>query len=237
MKNAPAERTTPRTSLATIGLREAGIICGRVERGMAMRVRSRGVRVLIGAIVGLVAAMALPSAVGAASPCAPGQPPGRPPGQPPGQPGQPPGRPPEYPPGQCQLRLSQSAATAGSTVTAAGSGFSPGSAVSLSLGGDTLGGATADGSGAFTASVTIPAGTAAGSYDMTAVGPDGVEGTRVLSASFTVLGQAADGSAASGAALPSTGSSSVPILLLVALGLVILGTMAVVAGRRRREEH
>lgn len=206
------------------------------ERGTAMTVRTTGARWLSGVLVALIAMIAVPSPADAASPCPPGQPPGRPPGRPPGTPGQPPGRPPQYPPGQCQLRLSSAAGAPGSTFTAAGAGFAAGSTVQLSFGGDPVSQATTDGSGAFTASLTVPADAASGATNVVAAGVDPAGEAYVLSAAFTVTGATTAGASAAqedSPSLPRTGSSALP-LLVVAIALIGAGAFAATIGRRKR---
>lgn len=138
-----------------------------------------------------------PTAVGASSPCPPGQPPARPPGDPPGRP---PGRPPLYPPGKCQLRMS---ASQDGSVSAAGLGYKPGSAVAISLGSDSVGTATADGRGGFYRSFAVPGGTPPGQHPVQAsgVGADGEAYEQ--SAIFEVVLPSAAASPAPGFALRS----------------------------------
>ena len=143
-----------------------------------VRVVQMSIRRLSLAVLFVLALIAPPfSGAHARSLCAPGQPPGLPPGgQPPGPPT---GRPPQYPPGQCQLQLSTAAVAAGGSLTAAGSGFTSGSGVSIDLGSMHLSSVAADQTGAFEATVTIPGSTAPGPYQMIATGQDS-GGTRVL---------------------------------------------------------
>lgn len=197
-------------------------------------------------LVALVAVlMAMPlffsaSASGqAASPCPPGQPPGRPPGVPPGPPGSPPGapegRPPQYTSlAECQLRLSQSSASAGERVTLSGAGYGAASAVTLTLTLNStpmsLGQATTDSSGAFSRTVTIPAAAELGSHTITAAGVDPAGVGYVLSAAFEVSAGAA---APASGTLPRTGAGTFA-MVMVALLLVAAGAALVVAARRRR---
>ena len=201
-------------------------------------------------MLGLAVVLSAPTPARGASPCPPGQPPGRPPGQPPNKPGQPPGRPPQYPPGQCQMRLSRSQVAAGESVTAAGDGFTPRSSVRLALSGQDLQSATTDSNGSFVQDVTVPASTAPSTYQVTAAGSEPSGGTRVLAATLTVTRASAArraaparGAAVRGAtgtkgapagALSRTGSATAVPLTLAALGLIGVGTLAVVGVRRRR---
>lgn len=229
MKNAPAEG-------GGFGCYSHSV-CRRTwaaERGTMVALRGHIRWLLALATVVAVGAGARP--VDAASACPPGQPPGRPPGQPPGTPGQPPTRPPQYPPGQCQLRLSASAAAPGTAVDVAGSGFAPASAVRISLRGQTLTTASADAAGTVAAAFTVPADAAPGPADVAATGVDATGAPYALAAAFTVL-PSNDGSARSAAgsgALVRTGSSSTAPLVGAGVVLVALGLAATVAGRRRR---
>lgn len=169
------------------------------------------------------------------SPCAPGQPSDRPPGSPAVRPA---GRPPQYPPGKCQLLLSRSVVPAGGSLQAAGAGFAPGSTVNLSLAGASVGSAQADGSGAFSADVLVPASTRPGNHTVTASGAGSDGGTQVLAASLEVTAAGARGSAPGSAAdsrdLPRTGATSTVPLALAGGALLVAGSGAVVAARRRR---
>lgn len=197
-----------------------------------MRIRSAMTTAVLGCLLGLPALVSLAGPVSAqrAEPCPPGQPPGRPPGQPTSPPGQPTGRPPQYPPGKCQLRLDRNAGAPGETVAVSGDGFVPGSRVNIVMGGTTLATVTADPEGRVATSVVIPPDLAAGPYDVVATGPAAAGGTHVLSASFTVGGAAAP----TRGRLPRTGSSSPLPLVLVSGSLVLVGSAAVLAARRRR---
>jgi LPXTG-motif cell wall-anchored protein len=170
------------------------------------------------------------------SPCAPGQPPGRPPGTPPGSDGSTPvGRPSMYPPRtECAVRLSNNVGAKGSSVTVSGVGFTAGAPVTISLHSTPvqIGTTTTDASGAFSSVVTIPLDAAAGAHSIVAS-----DGAVVLSASFEVTGAAAASRAVASAApasstLPRTGVQT-GVLVAVAVGLIGLGALAVIAGRRR----
>jgi hypothetical protein len=148
----------------------------------------------------------------------------------------PPGQPSQYPLAQCQLQLSQSTVAAGGAITVAGSGYNPNSAVSIDLSSTPthLSSVTTDGSGAFSAVVTIPLSTPPGIHELTATGQD-PGGVRVLSASITVTapaGSAAPGPGAS-SGLAHTGAVVIP-LALVALALIAGGLVLVRSARRRR---
>ncbi|WP_433302262.1 fibronectin type III domain-containing protein [Actinoplanes sp. CA-030573] len=88
------------------------------------------------------------------------------------------------------LTATSSSGRAGSTVTVSGSGFAPYTGVALALyaGGARLGTAVTDASGTFTATVTIPAGTAAGAKTIIAAGlPPAGTLLRYAKAAFTVV--------------------------------------------------
>lgn len=206
-----------------------------------MRIRN----IMAAAVVALTSGMTGLALAGSAQaqvaePCPPGQPSDRPAGQPNSPPRQPADRPPQYPPGKCQLRLSQSVVAAGGSLQAAGAGFAPGSTVEVSLSGASLplASTTADGGGAFSANLVIPASTKPGSHTVTASG-----GAQVLSASLEVTpagsrpraaaGAGGSNAQAAGQNLPRTGSSS-PLPLALAGGtLLAMGMGAVVVARRR----
>jgi len=174
---------------------------------------------------------------GQASPCPPGQPSGRPPGTPPDQPGQPDGRPPAYPPGQCSLRLSTAAAQRGQTFQATANGYAAGEVVQFSIGGVDVATATADSQGVANASLTVPAGLAAGRTEVVAAGA-----SQRLTAALEVLAAAAGAGAAgevsrslpapAGSGLARTGTY---IAGATVAGLLLLGVgFALATGARRR---
>jgi LPXTG-motif cell wall-anchored protein len=115
--------------------------------------------------------------------------------------------------------------TEGGTVTMGGSGFDPGSSVSIDVYSAPihLATVTADGAGAFVASVQLPDDLAAGSHSLRATGtaPDG--GTLVLSKEFSVAG----------GTLPETGRP-IGMLISAAAAVLMVGVGMVVVGLRRR---
>ena len=68
----------------------------------------------------------------------------------------------------------------GDQVRLVGTGFNPGATVQLSVGGTSLGTATADASGALSTSVTVPTGLGSGSHQIQAAGPGPGGGTKSL---------------------------------------------------------
>lgn len=181
-------------------------------------------------------AVVLPTPAGAqAEPCPPGQPTGRPPGTPPGPgaaPGAVPGRPPQYPPGKCQLLLSRSVVGVGGSVGVSGAGFLSGAQVVVRAAGVSLGTVSADAGGSFSTDVVIPASVAPGTHEVSASGAAPGGGTQVLSASLTVTG-AGTQTAGLGDSLPRTGSDGLGSLTPLATVLLVVGSAAVVATRRR----
>ena len=122
------------------------------------------------------------------------------------------------------LAASDTTPAAGARVTVSGSGCAAGADVAAYLDGAAAGSTTADGSGAFSASIDAP--TAAGTYTVNAVC-----GATVLGVVITVGGAAA--AAPDGATLPVTGGDSIS---LVQIGVILLavGALALVAVRTRR---
>lgn len=129
--------------------------------------------------------------------------------------------------GKGQLKVGASSVTAGGSVTISASGLYENEKVALELHSTpvSLGSATAAADGSFTATVTIPAGTAAGQHHVVAILSDGAQ----ISVEITVV------AAASGGGLALTGADSGSFLLL-ALVLLALGLGLVVARRRLRVE-
>ncbi|MFB7844928.1 ExeM/NucH family extracellular endonuclease [Microbacterium sp. NPDC056052] len=131
--------------------------------------------------------------------------------------------------GKGQLTLGASSVAPGGTLTIAGSGLEGEQSVALELHSTpvSLGSVTTNGDGAFSTTVTIPAGTAPGEHHVVAILPDGSQ----LTAAITV---AAAGSG-NGSGLALTGADSGSFLLLAAV-LLALGLGLIVARRRLRAE-
>ncbi|MBS1674619.1 MAG: hypothetical protein JSS74_11725, partial [Actinobacteria bacterium] len=131
--------------------------------------------------------------------------------------------------GKGQLKLGSSSVSAGGSITIAGSGLEENEKVALELHSTpvSLGSATSDADGAFSATVTIPANTTPGEHHVVAILADGSQ----ITAALTVV---AAGSVAGGG-LALTGADSGSFLLL-AVVLLALGLGLVVARRRLRAE-
>jgi LPXTG-motif cell wall-anchored protein len=112
----------------------------------------------------------------------------------------------------------------GHTVT--GSGFTPGTTVTVTLGSQVLGEVLVAANGTFSLPFTPP--TACGTYTLTAT-----NGTQTTTSTITV--QCASGVTPAGV-LPKTGSNSSLPLTEVGAGLVAIGAL-VVFGVRQRQHH
>lgn len=135
-----------------------------------------------------------------------------------------------YPPSTGSLTLSATTVGPGGSLTASGSGCAPGATVALTIASTSqaLGSAVANGSGAFSASVTIPSDISLGAHTIKAVCTAADGGELTLSASIT----AASGSSSAGGTA-GTGTETWPVVL-AGVGLVLVGVVLVVTVRRRR---
>ncbi len=140
-----------------------------------------------------------------------------------------------YPPQACGLRLGQSQARRGETVSVGGDGFRPGSNVRIEFRSQPveLKTVTADANGSFDTSIVIPMTASFGEHTIAALGtnPTPPGGARELTGRITIVPPAAAGG---GGTLPRTGLGSALPLALGGVGLLGIGTVAVVAARRRR---
>ncbi|MEJ5255410.1 MAG: hypothetical protein WHS89_08685 [Acidimicrobiales bacterium] len=132
----------------------------------------------------------------------------------------------DYPP-QPGITVDKPNVSPGGTVTVSGQGCSSGASVSIQFNGQTVATATAGQDGSFSASITVPAGTPAGTYQITAVNCT----TQVLSTSITVGGATTPTTAPS--VLPRTGSDATGTLARVGVALVAVGGLLAFAARRR----
>ncbi len=133
----------------------------------------------------------------------------------------------DYPGEPSPLEVSDSTVSAGGTTTLSGSGCGADEAVSITLAGDEIGSTTADSTGAFSAAVTIPSSTPAGTYTLAASCGGSVVGTTTITVSGSGSG------AESGSTLPFTGANVLPGLG-IGLGLVVAGGVLLWSVRRRR---
>lgn len=118
----------------------------------------------------------------------------------------------------------------GQQVVVSGSGFQPGTTVTVVLGNNLARTtATANAAGRFSARLTIPCDTPPGSQTITATGTGAGGGTRTLTTTVNVRD-----SKCIGGNLPRTGSSSAVPLTAAGAGLVVIGAGAVIIARRRR---
>ncbi|HWS48371.1 MAG TPA: LPXTG cell wall anchor domain-containing protein, partial [Acidimicrobiia bacterium] len=143
------------------------------------------------------------------------------------------------PPEEAAVALSQTTVPAGGQLTVSGAGWEPGSTVGLELHSSvvSLGQAAVGADGRFSTTVTIPAGTAAGSHEIVVSGADSTGTAQTASAPVTVESgvspQASTTTAppAGGGSLPRTGTPFVP---LVSTGFALVGAGLALAYRRRR---
>ena len=129
------------------------------------------------------------------------------------------------------LTLSSSTSTAGAPVGVSGDGFDPGSNVQITIHSTPvlLTTVAADGSGHFSATVTIPAGFS-GLHQITATGLDPQQSVRVLESSISLT---SDGLPATDTVMTdAAGSSDLAILALSGAGIVILTVGVLFATRR-----
>lgn len=207
-----------------------------------MRVRA----LLLGAASALLTlATFVGPAAAQTSPCPPGQPFGTEPGEPP-SPRQRPGRPAQYPiEGKCALRLRQNVVTAGSSVFAEGEGFAPGSTVAMSLRpGGQVTTFTANSAGAIAGDIPVSGSTAAGTYQAAATGVAPGGAPYELTAELSVVSKAAPAATATNtntprstgvlASLARTGADNIVPLSAVGAALTVVGAIAVIGSRRRR---
>ncbi|WP_136053606.1 MULTISPECIES: endonuclease/exonuclease/phosphatase family protein [unclassified Microbacterium] len=160
---------------------------------------------------------------------------------------------PEPEPEQPNVQLGAASVAAGSDVTISGTDFPATTALRIELRSTPmpLGTATTDASGAFRATVTVPAGASPGAHSIVVIDPDGAETTVALTVTASIGGESPGGTpggapGTGGAAAPgsgggtvksdslaTTGADSTPLILGGAL-LLGVGLGLVVWRRRRR---
>jgi hypothetical protein len=131
-------------------------------------------------------------------------------------------------PGGAAAGASDPTPQCGQTFTTSGSNWLPGSTVTITFAGTSLGTATVDAQGAFSAPVSIPCG--------------GAAATCGTSSQITVTGTDANGDPATvpfsvtiSCGTAFTGSRfNLPMGVLLAAGLLVVGSAALVVARRRR---
>lgn len=129
----------------------------------------------------------------------------------------------EYPPASGSLHVSSGTVAAGKSVSVSGTGCAADSTVTFAVGGTAAGSTTADSTGAFSGSVTVPS-SASGTVTITATCSDPTGAPLVLTATVTVT---------SSGGLPFTGSSSTMPGIALAVVLLCVGSAFIVAVRRR----
>ena len=141
----------------------------------------------------------------------------------------------QYPPATQSASVDKSSVASGGTVTVSGACPSANATVAFKLtpGDANLGSTTSDAAGSYSKTVTIPSGTAAGSYQIV------VTCTSVLGEVFTrnvAVSVAAAGTSTgtAGTATARTGGALTIPLTIAAILLIAAGSLAVVGARRRR---
>ncbi len=136
------------------------------------------------------------------------------------------------------LSVSNTCPSVGAAITVVGTDFVPGSNVTLTLRTQTfpLGSVTADASGGFTASVTLPS-EVTGSHTIVAAGAATTTNSNTATAGITIacsgVGGTGGGGGGGGGGLATTG---IAVIGIGSLGLVLLlgGGLMLLAGKRRR---
>jgi len=134
-----------------------------------------------------------------------------------------------YGPNAPSVTTNTSSVGSGGSLTVTGSSFVPGETITLDLHSTpvTLGTTAADGTGAFSATVTIPSGTAPGGHTIVVTGASGDS----ASTAITLVGSIATSGATP--ALAFTGADLAAVSAVGAVALA-LGGMLVLTGRRRK---
>ena len=128
----------------------------------------------------------------------------------------------------CGAVLSDVTVDPGQTINVSGDGAAPGATVTATLDGTTvIGNGTADSSGVYSFSATIPANTSGGSHT---IGVNCGPGGGVQGITIEVSAARAGG----GGAVATTGSDSTIPLTKLAIALIVVGGVTVAFARRRR---
>jgi hypothetical protein len=133
------------------------------------------------------------------------------------------------PPSSSPAAVSAGTVTVGGSLTVAGGGFAPGSTVGAFVFSTPVkvGQAVADGAGNVSFSVTIPATLTAGVHTLQLQGVDPQGGSRVLSATITVVGRQA----------PAVTGTDAGVSALLGAAFVFGGALLVRWGRRKRRSY
>jgi hypothetical protein len=125
------------------------------------------------------------------------------------------------------------------TTTVSGTGFQPGETVTITLQGAVIGTATADATGAFSTSVTIPTGTSAGTYTIVSTGSAGDSSSTQLTVGSGTCGTPTPTFTTVSSSTPTSGLAftGADIARLVEIAGIALGVggLLLLATRRRRQ--
>lgn len=142
----------------------------------------------------------------------------------------------QYPPNATALQLSSSAVFPGDQVLVTGVCFTANATIGLEFRStpSSLGSAQTDGAGSFSRTITVPSNASVGVHSIVAI-----DNRREVSASINVLARTGGGGTApvaggGGTALPRTGPGFAIPAAIAALALILLGTMAIMASKRKR---
>lgn len=136
----------------------------------------------------------------------------------------------QYPAETGNLQTDKTVVRPGEPITVTGGGFARNSTVTITFDTVVLGTTVTRSDGTFSTTVTIPANATPGRHTLAAVGTAPNGASRRLTSSIEVLGTTAQ----RGGILPRTGNGLTPPLAASAVLLLGVGSVAVVATRRRR---
>lgn len=142
----------------------------------------------------------------------------------------------QYPPEERTISASDTTPCPGGATTITGTGFEPGTVVTLTLDDTTsLGTPTAGEDGTISIEVVIPTTTATGTHTIKATGT-GIDAAITATINVVACEEAPTTTVAAGGDLPRTGSNSTMTMVRTGLALAAIGgvLLAVAAKRRRR---